>query len=129
VIVEVGDEEIARPIHDHEARAVQPGVGGLAAIAGEAWRTGPGDGGDGSIGADLPNAIAVPLRDVEVAGRVQGHPTGPAHWGPSSSAIITGVAQGAGSRHGEDRPRLRGILLRSEGKANAEGGQRERGEG
>src|SRR5439155_1371940 len=76
VVVRVGDVEVAGGIEGHAVGAAELSGGRGAAVAREALRTGAGVGRDGAAGGDLPDAVVLTLRDVEVAGGIEGHADG-----------------------------------------------------
>src|SRR5207253_2708541 len=76
VVLRVRDVEVAGGIEGHAAWADELRGGRGAAVAREALRTGAGVGRDDAAGGDLPDAVVLTLRDVEVAGGIEGHADG-----------------------------------------------------
>src|SRR5207253_3800120 len=91
VVAEVRDVEVTGGIEGHAAWAELRGGRG-AAVAPEAVPTVAGVGRDGAPGGDLADAVVVQVRDVEVAGGIEGHAVGRVEMRGGRGAAVDRVA-------------------------------------
>src|SRR5207249_4556711 len=103
-VARVRDVEVAGGVEGHANGVVEVRGGRGAAVAQEARRTtaAAGVGRDGAPGADLADAAAAAVRDVEIAGGIDGHANGYVELRGGGGAAVAREARRAGAGVGRD---------------------------
>ena len=116
IVSRIGDEEVSGGTDGDRARRIELGVDRPAAVPGEpapevAGLAAPGDGRDVPRSGDLPDPVIPGVRDVQVAGAVDGEPLGAGQSRPAGSAPIARetLVAGAGERRDRARHPARGV--------------------
>jgi len=76
VVNRVRDIQVTGSVHSHATGSFQLGAYGWPAVAGAAWGAGSGNGSDDAVAGDSADAMLERIRNVEVAGAVDGHALG-----------------------------------------------------
>ena len=103
--------DVARRVHGDRGRLVQIRPGAASAVPVVPRVAGAGERGDVAVGVHLADAVVRLIRNVDVAGRVQGHPERSVQAGGRSHDDVIGIAVvggRAGARHRRDNRAVRG---------------------
>ena len=102
IVAGIGDEEVTRGVYGDICGAVEPGGGGLAAVAAIAGNSVAGDGGDHARGGvDFADAVVAGIGDKDIAGGVHGNPLRQIERGGGGRTVVAAVA---GAGRGGDQP-------------------------